>query len=105
MAQLQPTSADVLAHPAIAAFAENEDWWSDCSTEDLKRLIGVGPAAGERFTIAAREIERRAAEARTLSELRAGQQVSRERRQLIGLSLTIVAGGMLLTLLVVWLNG
>lgn len=45
-----------------------DDWAEQCSTAQLKEIVAIGVAAGDRFDRAAREIERRSSERRHVVE-------------------------------------
>ena len=67
--------------------ADRKAWLEHCSTAQLKEIVAIGVAAGDRFDLAVGELERRSSESRHRVEERdeelARQTAKRDRTLLI----------------------
>lgn len=78
-----------LSMPPDLETANAAEWWQSCSTAELKAIVAVGVAAGERFDIAVREIERRSSESRGLAEALESERRKREAQQSRRISIAV----------------
>ena len=88
-----------LSDQAELANAEQADWWTNCSTAQLKEIVSAGVSGGDRFDFAVREIERRSRESRTLVEANDAERKQREAKRDRAIQLAIVGSAAALVLL------
>ena len=91
--------SSVSSPPELETAAQRE-WWKDCSTAQLKEIVAVGVAAGDRFDVAVREIERRSSESRSLVEALEASRKQREAKRDHVIRLAIIGGALVLVLIV-----
>ncbi|MGH6659430.1 MAG: hypothetical protein ACREBP_02380 [Sphingomicrobium sp.] len=85
--------------PKDAETTDQAEWWKDCSTAQLKEIVAVGVAAGDRFDNAVREIERRSSESRSLVEAREAERKQREAKRDRKMRLAVIGGALALVIL------
>lgn len=83
-----------------AEIATEVGWWTNCTTAELKEIVAVGVAAGDRFDIAVREIERRSRASRSEAEALDAEKKRRDAKRGQQMRVAVAAGAVILAILV-----
>ena len=84
---------------SLSAPPNEGEWWTICSTAELRQIVSVGVAGGDRFDQAVREIERRASEANEREEAAEAERMRQEALRTRMLRVAVVVAGLVLVVI------